>query len=229
MEPYKLLVLVHGLAGVVALLTYWAAALARKGSPLHRAVGRSYLLSMIAIVATALPMAVIFVLRGKPGIATFLGYVVVLTATAMWLGWRAIRRKRDQRAYRDRMYAVVAVANIASALIVLAVGLRMEQALLMGFSVIGLLNGVPMLQRYRKPMTDANWWLQEHYNAMVACGAATHVAFLSIGLNRLVQSAGFTPPSWYGLIGWFVPVLASIAAAAWLDRRHRPKPRLAAA
>ena len=59
----------------------------------------------------------------------------------------------------------------------LAVGIAMENALLMGFSSVGFLSGGQMLWRWLRPMDARNWWLQEHYAAMVGNGAATHVAF----------------------------------------------------
>lgn len=73
-------------------------------------------------------------------------------------------------------------------------------------------------------LAESNWWLQEHYAAMVACGAATHVAFLSIGLGRLARAAGFAMPAWYGLLAWFVPLGLAVLATVLLDRRHR-RPR----
>ncbi len=225
MELYKTLVIVHGLAGVTALLTFWAAAFARKGSPLHRGVGKAYLLAMVGICVTAVPMAIQFYASGRPGIATFLAYLVVVTATAMWLGWRSIRSKRDQASFRGRGYLALALLNLGSSALVFAVGWNMDQVLLMGFSLIGTLGGVQMLARRARPMAAGNWWLQEHYGAMVGCGAATHVAFLSIGLNRLVQLAGFAPPSWYPLLAWALPVGTAFLAAFLLDRKYRPKPR----
>ena len=94
---YRFLLAVHGVAGAIALLTFWIAAFAKKGSPLHRGVGKTYLISMCGIVVTAAPMAIIIGLGGKPGIATFLAYLVIITSTSMWLGWRAIRRAPSSR------------------------------------------------------------------------------------------------------------------------------------
>lgn len=225
MEFYKTLVLVHGLAGVAALLTFWAAAFARKGSPLHRGVGKAYLLAMIGICVTAVPMAIQFYLTGRAGIATFLAYLVLITGTAMWLGWRSIRSKRDQPGFRGGGYLALALLNLVASALVFAVGWNMDQVLLMGFSMIGTIGGVQMLARRARPLAAGNWWLQEHYGAMVACGAATHVAFLSIGLNRLVQLAGFAAPSWYSLLAWALPVGAAFVAGFMLDRKYRPRPR----
>ena len=68
---YPILVSVHSLAGAVSLLTFWLAAFARKGGPLHRGSGKVYLVAMLGICVTALPMAATFFLRGQNGIATF--------------------------------------------------------------------------------------------------------------------------------------------------------------
>jgi len=221
---YSALVAVHGLAGLVALITFWLAGFARKGSPLHVRSGRTYLLAMLGIVVSALPMSVFFFLRNMPGIGTFLLYLVVITATSMWLGYRAIRLKRDKPRFHGRSYAVVGGFNVLAALTVLTVGLAMGNPLLIGFSAVGALLGGGMLRRLRRPIEAGNWWLQEHYGAMIGCGAATHVAFLAIGFNRLAQSAGFTPPPGYSLIAWALPVAVSVMAGILLDRRYA-KPR----
>ena len=221
---YQSLLLAHGLCGLVALIAFWIAAFAKKGSPLHLKVGKTYMLAMIGIVVTALPMAAIIAGRGKPGIATFLLYLVVITATGMWLGWRAVKRKRDQPAFRDRAYVVVAVLNLVASAIVFAVGLAMSQALLMGFSAVGTITGVQMLMRRARPMDTPRWWLQEHFSAMIGCGVATHIAFLAIGLDRIVRAVGIDPPSWYHLIAWFLPLAVSFVVAARLQRKYMSKP-----
>ena len=220
---YQSLLLVHGLCGLVALIAFWVAAFAKKGSPLHLRVGKAYMLAMIGIIVTALPMAAIIAGRGKPGIATFLIYLVVITATGMWLGWRAVKRKRDQPTYRGPAYVVVAALNLIASAIVFAVGLEMSQALLMGFSAVGTITGVQMLMRRARPLTSARWWLKEHFSAMIGCGVATHIAFLAIGLDRIVRAVGIDPPSWYHLIAWFLPLAVSFVVGAWLDRKYMPK------
>lgn len=220
MDAYRTLVMAHALAGTVALLTFWSAALARKGGALHRGSGKLYLLAMLGVVLTAVPITVVAFARGLDVTGTFLAYLVLITATVMWLGWRAVRRKRDQAAFRDRAYLAVALLNLAASLAVFAAGWRASQPLLMGFSVVGAATGLQMLVRRARPLLSTRWWLKEHYSAMMGCGVATHVAFLSIGLGRIVQGLGLAPPSWYSMIAWFGPLLASVAAAAWLDRKY---------
>ena len=220
---YRFLLAVHGVAGAIALLTFWIAAFAKKGSPLHRGVGKTYLISMCGIVVTAAPMAIIIGLGGKPGIATFLAYLVIITSTSMWLGWRAIRRKRDQPGFRDTRYAAVAVLNLLASAMVFAIGVKISMTLLMGFSVVGVATGVQMLMRRAKPMAATRWWLEEHFGAMVGCGVATHIAFLAIGLDRSIRAAGIDPPGWYHLIAWFLPLSLAFVVVPWLRRKYMPK------
>ena len=60
-------------------------------------------------------------MRGRPVTGAFLGYLVVITATACWLAWRAVRAQRAATEYFGASYrllgwmlplAVAAVAGV---------------------------------------------------------------------------------------------------------------------
>jgi hypothetical protein len=99
----------------------------------------------------------------------------------------------------------------------------------MGFSAVGAITGVQMLMRRAKPSMSARWWLKEHFGAMIGCGVATHIAFLAIGLDRIVRAFGIDPPSWYHLIAWFLPLVLSVIVGIRLDRKYMPKSHAGAA
>ncbi len=226
---YSSLVFVHVVCGLIALITFWIAGFAKKGSPLHVRVGKLYLLSMLGIVITALPMAMIIAGRGNHGTAVFLAYLVVITASSMWLGRHAIRSKRDQLVFRGGVYLAVAVLNIVASIAVFIIGLKISEVLLMGFSTVGMHNGTRMLIRRFRPLTITRWWMKEHIAAMLGCGVATHIAFLAIGMNRIVDMLGIKPPGWYGLIAWFAPLVVALMCGFWLTRKYVPKTRPGAA
>jgi hypothetical protein len=224
-HAYRWILSVHGLLGAGALITYWIAGLSAKGSTRHRTAGKFFFLLMLGLVCTAAPLAVIIALRGNGPIAAFLAYLVVITGTSMYLGWFAIRRSKNRSAFYGQQHLSVAWLNVVAAITVLAIGWRTSSALLMGFSVAGFALAAQMLFRRYRPMQSPRWWLQEHYIAMMGCGVATHIAFLSIGLNRIASLLGLTPPGWYNLIAWFAPLAIANAVTLALNRKFFSRPR----
>jgi hypothetical protein len=229
MTSYQLLVATHVGIGAIALASFWGAALLRKGSPLHRRTGQVFLVAMTGIIATGLPMAAYaWLVRERPVTATFLAYLLVITATGVWSAWRAIRDKHDVVRYTGPVYAGLAWLSLLSGVGVLALGLRVGAPLLMGFSAVGVFAGVDMLrkrmQRERLAVRP-RWWLVEHYTAMLGNGIATHIAFLGIGLPRLLPGIDGTALHY---TAWFGPLVVAVIAKVVLDRRWKPKPRLGA-
>jgi hypothetical protein len=220
MTTYELIRTAHGAIGVLALATFWTAGLARKGSAVHTASGKIYLLTMAAILATATPMAGMIIARGKAA-GPFLAYLIVITGTACWIAWRAIRDKRDYRAYTGRVYRALAVLNLASGAGILALGLARGSVIYAAFALIGVLGGADMLRSVQRQPTDARWWLREHYHGMIGNGVATHIAFLAIGLPRLLpQLAGPT----LQMLAWLGPLAIAVAVRVLLERKYRAAP-----
>lgn len=217
MDAYRWLVYTHIACGSVALLTFWTAAIARKGSVLHVRVGKAYLAAMLGVILSALPMALVFFARGKPGIGTFLLYLVVLSSTSIWLARRAILLKRDIRGFHDRRYQIVGWANLLAGVASFLVGLKLGSLLLGGFSFVGIAIGTGMLRQARKQPETRNWWLKEHYGAMLGNGVATHVAFLGIGMRNVIASFD---QAWLQLVPWFGPLAVALVAGVVLDRRY---------
>ncbi len=229
MSPYSIIVAAHVAVGALALGTFWTAALLRKGSPLHRRVGQAYLLAMLGIIVTAVPMVGFKLHEGHSVTAAFLAYLVVITATGVWGAWRAIRDKHDVDRYTGVIYQLLATLSIISGAAVLVLGLREGAPLLIGFSAVGLVIGADMLRkrRHRKRLaSQPRWWMVEHYGAMIGNGVATHIAFLSLGLPRLLPGVDGTALHY---AGWFAPLFVAVAARVLLDRRWKPRNRLAPA
>ena len=60
----------------------------------------------------------------------------------------------------------------------------------------------------------------EHYTAMLGNGVATHIAFLGIGLPRLLPAVDGTALHY---AAWFGPLGAAVIAKWLLDRRWQPR------
>lgn len=213
----KFLLGTHIAAGAVALILFWIAAWMRKGTPGHRRIGQAYLVSMLVVLTTAIPLSLAMLQRGRADIAAFLGFLVLITGTACWSAWRAIRDRRHRERYFGPMYWTMTVVVFVSGLGVVALGIRIGAVLFMVFGAIGIVVLVESIVRYRRAPHDPKWWLREHYGAMIGNGVATHIAFFGIGLRNafpmldaaVVQS-----------VAWFVPLAAAVVATVWLDRRY---------
>ena len=224
MNAYQTLVAVHAGIGVIALASFWSAAFLRKGSALHRRAGQIFLLAMTGIIATGLPMAAYaWLARDRPVIAAFLAYLLVITATGVWSSWRAIRDKQDVARYTGPVYVAFAWLSLLSGIGVLVLGLRVNMPLLSGFSVVGLFTGCDMLRKRRNRErlgAQPRWWMIEHYTAMLGNGVATHIAFLGIGLPRLLPAIDGTVLHY---TAWFGPLVVAVAMKLVLDRRWKPR------
>lgn len=218
MSGYPLFTALHVGAGALALVTFWANAALRKGGGAHRWVGRAYLVAMCAVIVSGVPLLVQRILDGHPVSAAFLGYLLLLTSTVTWLMWRAVRDRSAPQRYTGPAYGAIATMNLLAGLGVLALGLRVGAPLLIGFSAVGLVTGIDMLRKRRTLTSQPLWWREEHYGAVLGCGVATHIAFLGIGLPRLLPSVDGTALHY---AAWFGPLAVALVAKVLLDRRYR--------
>lgn len=222
----NLFVLPHVVAGTAALALFWMAAVLRKGSPLHRRVGQGYLLAMLAIIMTAIPLVLLTWMRGHPVTAIFLAYLTLLIALTCRNALCAIRFRRAPDRFMGRDMQMLATITGLAGIVVVATGLSRQAWILVGFGLIGpviLFQLARRIRAYRHGETlESNWWLKEHYGAMIANGVATHIAFFQIGLMRLLpglETAVLQQMAWFG------PLMIALLAGRWLDRRYRQWPR----
>lgn len=167
-----------------------------------------------------MPLALGAFERGMPVKGAFLLYLVVITGTPAWLAWRAIRDKADIKRYTSGVYRGLATLSILAGAVVLMLGLKYQVFLLSGFSAVGIVTGSVMLRFAAKRPAARNWWMFEHYAAIIATGVATHVAFINLGLSHLV------PREWAQQLvqlSFFAPLAIAIAARMWLDRKYGKK------
>ena len=220
MTAYKLTLFLHLGLGVAALLSYWVAALAKKGSAPHKLAGKVYMLVMVGLLIPALPLSLRVLTEKSAAFGWFLLYLLVITGSALWRGWSAVRNKRDFAAYTGRSYRALAWLNIGAGLAVLALGVVQQHPIFLGFSLIGLLGGRGMLRLAKAGPAHPRWWMGEHLGAMLGCGVATHIAFLSIGLPKLLP--GLAGPS-LRTAAWLAPLAISWLARLWLGRKYLPR------
>jgi uncharacterized membrane protein len=213
----------HVVAGVAALVLFWVPALSRKGGVVHRRAGRLYVWFMSIVVATAVPLSVVFFVRGNWEVGTFLGYLSVITFSALWGGRRVLDVKASPEAFRTPFHAGVGILNLVSSLAVLAIAWTVAPAgfmriLFTVFSIIGLSAAMETLQFFRRPPTDRRWWWYQHMGGMIGSGIAAHTAFGVFGMRRLFPELELG--SW-GLLPWVAPSVVGTIATVMLTRHYR--------
>lgn len=220
---YTLVLKSHMVAGLLALPIFWLPALARKGSPVHRRAGRWFMLLMSIVAITGIPLTIRFFYSGQWIAATFLGYLLVITVTAIATAWFALKLKQDAPKYFGTWYRALALLNLIAGSLVLYLGISRDVTLFVIFAFIGLFAGIDMFNKaFRPTKREANWWLHEHLGGMIGAGIAAHVAFGAFGLRRLWPEYG----SFDGLVGmlpWIVPPVVGIAASIYSSKKYRTK------
>jgi uncharacterized membrane protein len=217
MNTYSIAVALHLGAGTIALITFWAAGLIKKGTALHRRVGQVYLLAMLGIVISAVPLVFGALHRGQSIGAIFLTYLIVLVVNGGWTAWRAIRDRRDRQRYFGHMFWTMATITALAGAGVIAVGIAVNSMLLMIFGSIGVVGLVGNVFTWKRAPSDPKWWLKEHYGAMIGNGVATHIAFLAIGLRRLLPDVN---DSTLQMFAWFGPLVVAVMAGVWINRKY---------
>lgn len=218
----------HAGLGTLALVTFWTSGLSRKGSPIHRLSGKAYLLAMAGLLLASLPLTAALASR-NPVAAAFLSYLVVITVTSVWTSWRAVRDKKDWARFTGPVYRTLMWANLVSGLAIAYVGLFITtqmQVIFVAFSSIGIIGFVNMWRFSRREPADARWPLRQHLGAMLGNGVATHIAFLTIGLPKVLP---FLAGSSLLNLAWLAPLVVASVAGVYLTRKYLPKRRPAPA
>lgn len=222
MAWYTTAAAIHGMIGAIALVTFWSAGLSKKGSPVHKFAGKIYLLAMTGIVLSALPLAISMLINNNPITGAFFAYLVVITSTSVWLSWRSIRDKQNWQHFIGPVYQSLMVLNLLSGLSIAILGLfyaKNAQLIISSFSLIGIFSAVSMYRFQKTPPADSRWWLGQHLNSMIGNGVATHIAFLSIGLPKILPMlAGSVLQN----AAWIGPLTLSIFIGMYLKRKYVP-------
>jgi hypothetical protein len=216
---YQLLLVTHAVAGIAGLFAFWLPALSRKGGRVHRTAGKFFLLAMLIVTVTGIPLALVLLASGQWVPAVFLLYLAILLSTSTASAWGALKLKQRPDRYFGKAYLATAWLLVVSGVLVSALGIFYGVMLLTIFGVIGPFAAIDMFKRYRMAHRPANWWLLEHFGGMIGGGIATHVAFGAFGLRRLWPEYAALD-GWVGMLPWILPVVIGIAASMWLDRKY---------
>ena len=204
----------HVLAGMLALALYWRTLLAAKGSRPHRRWGRVYLVMLLPLLASVVPVS-LHLGKGNPARMAQIVYLSLVLGTAGWTAWRAVRDRGTPERFRGPVFRALAVAMAACGSGLMVIGILKGDVLAVGFAVIGIVYGGAMLGELGRPPAP-DWWLNWHLNGVSLLFAATHASFIGLLARNLAP----------GLAGEAMHPLTQLGTIAfayglrqWLGRR----------
>lgn len=240
-EIHGLMTALHILAGAVALVVFWQAALSRKGGAGHRRGGRRFERSMYVVTTTGIaasllvlidPLAVrdpLGSLQEGPGGAAaaaaqgfrhgalFLLTISVLVLAAVRTGVLALRTGKRPHAMRHPLHLALLAAQTALGLVTLAVGLLEGPVLLIVFGLFAALSGPRRLVTALRGVAPADR-VRVHLVGMFTGAIGAYTAFFVFGGQRLF--ADWLQGQWM-LVPWLAPGILGGLAVAWYSRRLR--------
>lgn len=203
---------IHILAGAVALLAGLAAIVTTKGGPRHNRAGKTYGVSMAAVVLTAVPLSVGTSNWFLFAISVFTGYLVAA-------GYRIVARRRarlTEPAGTD--YALHGAMLVASLGMVagggygsLAGGMDLGPVLVVFGAIGGVLAGRE-LRQLRRPSEERSPWFGRHIAFMGGAYISTVTATVTVNLTGLPA-----------LARWLGPTVVGVPLIFYAIRRYRPR------
>jgi hypothetical protein len=211
---------VHIGIGVVVLGAFWTAALAAKGSTVHRRGGRVYVWAMAALLAATGVMSAGMVKAGTPLRAVFDVYVSLISVASVWMAWSSVRQRHDFRRYLGWPYRALCLLLGGYAIFLLALvpkmGIPARMAMVSAFALLGLVVAGAMVWRWVRRDDHAQWWLSEHLTAMSLNFAATHASFSILAGGALFPALKEPWTRTAILVSW---MLSALVVRVWAGRR----------
>ncbi len=211
-ELYHLFRNCHMVAGAAALIMFWAQIARRKGGSSHIRWGWAYNISMIGVLATALPMIVITWRNEQPQIALFLGFLSVITLTAGTEGFLASRNRQSGAWVSGPLMTSVTMLIAAYSVLLIVLFFQTGAFILLVMAGVGLHATFDHFRKLRsgKPYS----WIGSHINGMLGTGIAVHIAFLAFGLRNIVEGGGA-----FTIFAFVAPLIGFQFLGAYFHRR----------
>ena len=217
---FKVVLFFHIAVGTLSLITFWIPLFTKKGGNAHIKVGKIYILLMWMVVVSAALLCVLRAIQGYYLVASFLGFLALITAEPLWYAIVILKHKKDipDQVLKIRKMLLSATVIFGAALVVWSVILELQgQAiLLLIFGCLGLTNIPLALKSFEKAKETTNW-LMDHIEGMIATGIAAYTAFLAFGGSRFLSHI-FTGP--LTAIPWIIPTIVGVITIKIMKKKY---------
>jgi amino acid permease len=174
----------HVLGGIAALLLFWIPVFARKGSPIHKRIGRYFALLMYMIGISGLLMSSMDLLL--PAIlhpdqhadsvrdtAIFLFSLSLLVLASTHHGWLSVNHKDNRLPLRQPLQLILVSCLLLSGIGLLALGLTRGNTIFVACGGLEVALSVGLLRYTFKKHTRPRKWWTEHLGGLFASGIVT--------------------------------------------------------
>ena len=211
------LVAAHIVTGSVGLIAIWVPIVGRKGGRNHKRWGKVFAYSMLLTGSIAIGISLCTLhspLETHPfasdAQSTFTGdaalvrgifgwmmlYLATMTIMLAWYGLLCIRNRRAHERNRNLPNFVLQALTFAAAANCAVQGYLLQNGLMIGISVIGLLAAVLNTRFILTEEPPFNEWLIKHTRGLVGAGISVYTAFLAFGAVNLLPAYAFNPVVW---------------------------------
>lgn len=216
----------HVAAGFVALAAFWFPLFLKKGSKAHRSFGWIFVgaMSVILVSAAAMTLGTVFSDGPNRNFALFLGFLTLITFSAVWSGVMVLRHKQDPQWLRSAGNGIILLVIGAAGIGLLWQWWQTRFPLFFVFGLLGVLIAVPELLQWRKPQDlEPRFWWFEHLQNMIVAGMAAHIAFFAVGAQRIWPDLYVGQPWWMQILPWVAPFPIAFVAITLIQRHYRRK------
>ncbi|WP_276165605.1 hypothetical protein [Zobellia alginiliquefaciens] len=204
------LIYIHAFLGGIGLTTGIGSIIVKKGSPLHKKLGKLFSIGMIGSSLLSIPIAM---MPNHENL--FLSLIGVFTIYLVLVGNRALKFKRKTRA--DITDKIISGTMFCLSMAMLATGIyNLINSSSIGtlyafFGGFGIFLTVSDFKFYRNPQKTKNAWLASHIGRIMGALIASITAFIIAGLNIK------------HLIAWTLPTLLGTIYIMYWKRKVTPK------
>jgi uncharacterized membrane protein len=195
MEQYiKIAVYIHALCGGIGLLCGFAIMIAKKGTKLHKRLGKWFSYGMFTSCLISLPICW---LPNHQNIFLFL--IGVFTIYLILSGNRAITFKSKTKLTPDKIDYTISTVMVLVSLVMLILGIvgfinkSNNSILFFFFGLTGFYISIKDFKFFKNYKTIKNLWLKNHIGKMMGAFIASVTAFIVAGLQI------------GNLLGWILP------------------------
>ena len=221
---HQVLLMIHIPVGTLSLILFWIPVGVKKGSRLHRKVGRYYYYCMWIVLITAFLMCITNLILGNYISAAFLGYLAVITSYPLWYSYEILNQDKIWTDIYFQVRRFFSVLIFVSSIAMFLLGAIKFNFRNMGgvMAFFGLL-GIPAIRDVlmtKEKATNIESKLKMHIQGTIISGIAAYTAFFAFGGSRFLMGVLQLDTQWM-ILPWTLPTLMGLVYMRYMKKKYK--------